>query len=74
MYPWVKFLVNYNLRFVLYLLWFIALPLYFVLNIPRAARAMYDDASWDFTYIKQVKKTNPSMKISTKAMTKKGKL
>lgn len=50
--PWAQWLVNNNLRFVLYLIWIIILPTYWFMYITEAM----DDAGYDFKIIGKIKK------------------
>lgn len=50
--PWVKFLVNHNMRFVVYFVWLIVLPLFLLQYIWQAA----EDAMYEFESIKKLEK------------------
>jgi hypothetical protein len=52
MQPWVKWLVNNNLKFLVYLVWFIALPAFLLAYFENAV----DDALEALKEIKKFKK------------------
>jgi hypothetical protein len=52
MQPWVKWLVNRNMKFIVFIVWLIALPAFLLAYIEDAA----DDALYTFKEIKQFKK------------------
>ena len=51
MQPWVKWLVNHKMKFVVYLVWVLVLPLFLVAYAGEAAK----DAMQDFQAIKNMK-------------------
>lgn len=51
---WVKWCINHNLKFLLYILWVLILPC-FLLNYSKRAA---EDAMWEFDKIKNAKKDN----------------
>lgn len=52
--PWIQWLVDNNLKFVLYLIWVIALPAFWLYYLNEAMR----DAKYSIEEIKQAKKGN----------------
>lgn len=52
--PWVKWCVNNNLKFLVYLVWLIALPAFLLAYTENAV----DDARYEFNCIKNLKKGN----------------
>ena len=50
--PWVKWLVNHNMKFVVYLVWLFVLPLFLLAYIENAA----EDAMNEFNDIQKLKK------------------
>jgi hypothetical protein len=52
MQPWVKWLVNRNMKFIVFIVWLIALPAFLLAYIENAA----DDALHTLKEIKQFKK------------------
>jgi len=54
MQPWVKWLINRNMKFVVYLVWLILLPCFFFVYFKQAA----EDAIEELDYIKKQQKDN----------------
>jgi len=52
MQPWVKWLVSRNLKFIVYLVWLLALPLYWLVYLKQSM----EDAISDIISIKDIKK------------------
>jgi hypothetical protein len=52
--PWVKWCINNNLKFLVYLVWLIVLPFFLLAYIENAA----DDAMHELNSIKNAKKGN----------------
>ncbi len=52
MQPWVKWLVNHNMKFVVYLVWLIILPLFLLAYLENAA----EDALVELNDIQKLKK------------------
>jgi hypothetical protein len=52
MQPWVKWLVNHNMKFIVFIVWLIVLPAFLLAYLEIAA----DDAIDAFKEIKQFKK------------------
>jgi hypothetical protein len=50
--PWVKWLVNHNMKFIVFLVWLIALPAFLLVYIENAT----EDALQQLKEIKQFKK------------------
>jgi hypothetical protein len=50
--PWVKWCVNHNMKFVVYLVWLILLPLFLLAYAENAA----GDAMYEFKDIRNLKK------------------
>lgn len=50
--PWVKWLINHNMKFVVYFVWFLVLPLFLFAYIENAV----EDATKEFKDIQQLKK------------------
>jgi len=56
--PWVKWLVNRNMKFVIYLTWFLILPCYLFWYCGLAMEDATKNALDDFNAIKNTKKDN----------------
>jgi hypothetical protein len=52
MQPWVKWMIKHNLKFVLYILWLIILPVFWLVYLQQAKK----DALSELYYIKNIKK------------------
>jgi hypothetical protein len=52
--PWVKWLINHDMKFVLYIVWLVILPLFLLVYLKKSA----DDALYELNYIKNAKKGN----------------
>lgn len=52
--PWVKWCINHNMKFLVYIVWLLVLPLFLFVYIKDAA----DDAIRELEYIKNAKKGN----------------
>lgn len=48
---WVKWCVNHKMKFVVYFVWLLVLPIYLLVYAPEAAR----DAMYDLNDIKKMK-------------------
>lgn len=52
--PWVKWCINHNMKFLVYLVWLLVLPLFLLAYIENAV----EDAMHEFSSIKNAKKGN----------------
>lgn len=51
---WVKWCVDHNMKFVLYIIWLLILPLFLLAYLENAA----EDAMYELNWIKNLKKGN----------------
>lgn len=51
---WVKWCINHNMKFLVYLVWLLVLPLFLLTYIENAV----EDALYEFNLIKNAKKDN----------------
>lgn len=56
MYPWVKWLINNNLKFLVFAIWLLTIPLYFIARSVDWMRKSTQDAMDDLQDIKAAKK------------------
>ena len=52
--PWVKWCIDHNMKFLVYLVWLVILPLFLLVYLKDAAH----DALYELNYIKNAKKGN----------------
>lgn len=56
MYPWVKFLINNNMKFVVFGIWTLTIPLYFIARMHDWLKRSAQDALDDLQDLKAAKK------------------
>jgi len=54
---WAQWLVNNNLRYVLYIIWLICFPIYMIARLRLFICAFFEDALYDLKNIKDQEKT-----------------
>ena len=53
---WVQWLVNHDLKIIVYVCWFLVLPLYLLYYIPSCIKSAKEDALCELESIKSLRK------------------